>query len=169
MGVSRRGYENKVALGTSRALGRACSVASFLPGLRHLDTFIRQGRVMSKDLLHLSLPRDPIHALVALSWDRVSHSSTESIEHPSGHPLVSESVSKADMKEAVADLEPDDVEKFDVQKYDDGVSLLLSTDGDEITYLWLSVEDAEKLAGKLKAKSKADKLKTKSKGRGRNS
>ena len=132
-------------------------------GVYPATVVIRQGQVIFKDLLDLSLPRNPIPTLATLSWDRVSRSSGESVKRPSGRPVVSEAVRKADMKEAVADLEPDDVENFDVQKYDDGVSLLVSTDGDEITYLWLSLEDAKKLADKLKAKSKADKLKAKSK------
>jgi hypothetical protein len=132
-------------------------------GVYPATVVIRQGQVIFKDLLDLSLPRNPIPALATLSWDRVSRSSGESAERPSGRPVVSEAVRKADMKEAVADLEPDDVEKFDVQKYDDGVSLLVSADGDEITYLWFSAEDAQKLADKLKAKSKADTSRSKSK------
>ena len=65
MGVCRCGCGNKLALGASRASGRACYVASFLPGLMHLeeclassgadtqslDAFVREGRVMFKDLL----------------------------------------------------------------------------------------------------------------------
>ena len=65
MGVCRCGCGNKLPMGAGRASGRACYVASFLPGLMHLqecldssgtdteslDAFTREGRAMFKNLL----------------------------------------------------------------------------------------------------------------------
>lgn len=66
MGTCRCGCGGKLAIRAGRASGRACYVASFLPGLRHLkecldrsalidtqslDEFIGDGRAMVKDLL----------------------------------------------------------------------------------------------------------------------